>query len=83
MRHRLTLLAGAAALALSAGAPATVAAGPPGTNFPEQPDGNVSTACAAVLSNAGNGDTGAATLNQSATAGTIKTDLVIDACFGG
>jgi hypothetical protein len=80
MRHRLAVLAGAAALVLSAAAPA---AGDPGTNFPEQPDGNVSTACANVLTNAGNGDTGAATLNQSPTAGAIKTGLATDACLGG
>jgi hypothetical protein len=81
MRRRLTLLATTCALALTAASPAV--AGAPGTNFPEQPNGNVATACANVLTNAGNGATGAATVNESATASAIKFALASDACFGG
>jgi hypothetical protein len=81
MRRRFTLLAGTCAVALTAAAPAV--AGAPGTNFPEQPNGHVATACAHVLTNAGNGATGAATLHESATAGAIKFALASDACPGG
>jgi len=50
--------------------------GAPGTTFPEQPGGNVETACQAVLSNPGEGP-------GSPVAQAITGGLVEDACFGG
>jgi hypothetical protein len=80
MRRRFTAMVGACALVAAAAVPAQAAE--PGATFPEQPGAHVATACSSVLGNPGNSDTGAATLNESTTAGAIKTGLVIDACFG-
>jgi hypothetical protein len=62
---------------------AAALADPPGTNFPEQPDGNVANACANVLANPGSGTGGAAGQNASPTALAITGAIVVDACFGG
>jgi hypothetical protein len=67
----------AAALAVGAG-PAMADAGAPGTTFPEQPNGNVSKGCAAILTNPGQ-----SVLHFSDTAEGIITGLTVDACFGG
>jgi hypothetical protein len=58
--------------------PALADAGSPGSTFPEQPGGNVATACVAVGTN-----TGTAEASQSATAGAIVGSLFTDACLGG
>jgi hypothetical protein len=65
----------AAALAVGAG-PALADAGAPGATFPEQPNGNMASACAALASNPSQGD------HSSDTANAIKLGLVHDACFG-
>jgi hypothetical protein len=71
-----------AALAIGAG-PAVADRGAPGTTFPEQPNGNVGTACAAVNTNPGTGVGGHAEAHLSPTAGVILTGLLEDACVGG
>ncbi len=65
-----------AAVLVFAGLPATSAhadQGPPGTTFPEQPGGNVATACQAVISAPGQGP-------GSPVAQAITTGLLEDAC---
>jgi hypothetical protein len=68
---------------LTLAATAVALADPPGTNFPEQPDGHVANACASVLANPGSGTGGAAGQNASPTALAITGAIVVDACFGG
>ena len=76
----LATVTSAALMIATAGA---ALAGPPGTNFPEQPGNNVQNACTAVLSNPGSGPGGPAMTNASPTALVIVNALVVDACFGG
>ena len=52
--------------------------GAPGTTFPEQPESNVQTACAALASNSG-----ALSAPRSQTAFVITNAVLGDACFGG
>jgi hypothetical protein len=74
---RISAALAVAALAVAA-APAAADPGAPGTTFPEQPGAHTSAACAAVLSNPGT-----TTAPLSATAASITTGLINDACSGG
>ena len=74
---RISAALAVAALAVAA-APATADPGAPGTTFPEQPGTHLSAACSAVLSNPG-----ATSAPLSATAETITTGLIGDACSPG
>ena len=80
--RRLVLAIVSSAILLVAMAGAAVA-GPPGTNFPEQPGSHVANACATVLANPGTGAGGAAGAHESPTAAGIAGRLIVDACFGG
>jgi len=80
--RRLILAIGSSAILMVAMAGAAVA-GPPGTNFPEQPGLHLANACATVLSNPGTGAGGAAGAHESSTATGITGGVVVDACFGG
>jgi hypothetical protein len=60
------------------GGPALADPGAPGTTFPEQPESNVQTACAALESNSG-----ALSAPRSQTAFAITNAVLVDACFGG
>ena len=75
MKLIATIVVSVAMAALTAG-PALADPGTPGTTFPEQPGGNVQTACAAILSSA------APSAPMSPTAQAITGGLVSDACFG-
>ncbi len=77
MKRLITTVFVGGALIVAAAGPAFGDAGPPGSTFPEQPNGNVSNACATVLSNPSQG------FHDSSVAGNIKSGLVADACFGG
>jgi hypothetical protein len=79
--RRVVLAISTAALLVVAVPTAVLAdAGTPGSTFPEQPSGNVSTACATVVSNPGTGVGGAAGENGSDTALAITGGLLADAC---
>ena len=76
MRRRLVAAAAALGLfAAVAAAPASADPGPPGSTFPEQPGGHVTTACIAVTDHAGTG-----ILNMSDQAFGITSGLFGDAC---
>jgi hypothetical protein len=74
-RAFLAIVSTAALMVATAG---SALADGPGTNFPEQPGGNVQNACAAVLGGPGQG-----LANASPTALVIVNAMIIDACFGG
>jgi hypothetical protein len=57
--------------------------GPPGSTFPEQPGGNVATACSAVGTNPGTGIGGRFEQHASPTASAILAGLYTDVCLGG
>jgi hypothetical protein len=78
MKRVLVGVLATGALLVAPLSPALADAGSPGSTFPEQPGGNVATACFAVGSNAGTGEA-----NQSGTAGAIVGSLFADACLGG
>jgi hypothetical protein len=80
--RRLILAIVSSAILMVAMAGAAVA-GPPGTNFPEQPGLNIANACATVLSNPGTAIGGVAERHESSTAAGITGKLIVDACFGG
>jgi hypothetical protein len=79
-RLTLAIVTGAVLMIATAG---VALAGPPGTNFPEEPGSNVANACAAVVSNPGSGPGGAAMTNASPNALVIVNALFIDACVEG
>ena len=66
-----------AVLAIAA-SPALADPGAPGTTFPEQPESNVQTACAALESTSN-----ALSAPRSQTAFAITNAVLVDACFGG
>ena len=75
---RITTLVASLAIAGLAVSPALGDPGAPGTTFPEQPESNVQTACAALESNSG-----ALSAPRSQTAFAITNAVLGDACFGG
>jgi len=75
---RITTLLASLAMAGLAVSPALADPGAPGTTFPEQPEGNVQTARAALASNPG-----ALSAPRSQTAFVITNAVLGDACFGG
>ena len=77
MKRRLAVFVVFVAGVVVGAGPALADAGAPGSTFPEQPKGNVSNACATVLSNPSQG------FHDSSVAAAIKAGLVTDACFGG
>jgi len=74
---RITTLVASLAMAGLAVSPALADPGAPGTTFPEQPESNVQTACAAL------GNSGALSAPRSQTAFAITNAVLGDACFGG
>jgi len=75
---RITTLVASLAMAALAVTPALADPGAPGTTFPEQPESNVQTACAALGSTSG-----ALSAPRSQTALAITNAVLGDACFGG
>lgn len=79
MKNRSLLVLLAVMLLAFSALPVLADAGPPGFTFPEQPGGNVATACEAVAEHALGGP-GAG--NASDVALAIVLGLYFDACLG-